>query len=361
MDLQLFDSLTIRGVTARNRIAVSPMCEYSSDDGFANQWHAVHLGSRAVGGAGIVFTEATAIVPEGRISPADLGIYRDEHIGKLREITDFIHEQGAVAGIQLAHAGFKASTAPPWEGGGPVEPSAGGWLPIYAPSPVPFRDGWITPVELTTDRIVGLTNAFASATQRAVAAGFRIIELHAAHGYLLHEFLSPLSNHRTDNYGGTFHNRIRLLCEVATAARKAMPEELALFVRISASDWMPGGWEIGDSVALATVLKALGVDIVDVSSGGIAPNAKIIVGPGYQVPFARQIRHEAGIATGAVGMITDAWQADTIIKEDAADLVLLARELLRQPYWPLLAAHQLGRDDVPWPRQYDRAKPPPVV
>ncbi|GAC1356716.1 MAG: NADH:flavin oxidoreductase/NADH oxidase [Vulcanimicrobiaceae bacterium] len=355
--MQLFDPLTIRGITIRNRIAVSPMCEYSSVDGFASQWHAVHLGSRAVGGAGIVFTEATAVVPEGRISPADLGIYDKEHVSKLREIVDFIHAQGAIAGIQLAHAGFKASTAPPWEGGGPLAPSQGGWFPIYGASPAPFRDGWITPHELSADGIASLTQAFATAAGRAVEAGFRLIELHAAHGYLLHEFLSPLSNFRTDGYGGDFKNRIRFLCDVVTAVRGAMPAELPLFVRISASDWMPGGWAIEDSVALAGVLKTLGVDLIDVSSGGIAPNAQIPVGPGYQVPFARQIRADAGLATGAVGMITRAHQANDIIKEGSADIVLLARELLRQPYWPLHAALELGRTDLPWPRQYDRAKP----
>lgn len=354
--MTLFDSLRIRGVTLRNRIGISPMCEYSSEDGFSNRWHLVHLGSRAVGGAGLVFTEATAVTPEGRISPRDLGIYRDEHVEGLREIVDFIHEHGAVAGIQLAHAGFKASTAPPWEGGGPVAPENGGWLNTVAPSAVPFREGWIVPRALSVEEIRKLTASFASAARRAVDAGFRVVEIHAAHGYLLNEFLSPLANARTDEYGGSFENRTRFLREVTAAIRGVIPEEMPLFVRISAFDWMEGGWTVDDSVALARELRALGVDVVDTSSGGIAANAKIEVGPGYQVPFARRIRAEAGIMTAAVGLITDALQADKIIASGDADLVLLAREVLRQPYWPLLAAAQLGID-VPWPRQYERAKP----
>lgn len=357
--MHLFDPITLGGVTLRNRIAVSPMCEYSSTDGFANQWHVVHLGSRAVGGAGLVFTEAAAVTPEGRISPGDLGIYSDEHVPKLREITDFIHAQGAAAGIQLAHAGFKASTAPPWDGGGPVAPSDGGWRPVYAPAAVPFRDGWIVPEALTIAQIHALTQGFAAAARRALAAGFRVIEIHAAHGYLLHEFLSPVTNTRTDEYGGSFENRIRFLLEVVDAVRAVMPGELPLFVRVSASDWLENGWTIEDSVQLARGLKTHGVDLVDASSGGIAPHAKIAVGPGYQVPFARAIRKEAGIHTGAVGMITQARQAQEIIASGDADIVLLARELLRQPYWPLLAASELGRSDVPWPKQYERARPTP--
>ena len=332
------------------------MCEYSSVDGFANNWHLVHLGSRAVGGAGLVFTEATAVCAQGRISPNDLGIYLDEHVPKLREIVDFIHERGAVAGIQLAHAGFKASTARPWDGGGPLGPAQGGWEPIYAPSAVAFKDGWITPHALTLEEIARVIEQFEQAARRALSAGFRVIEVHAAHGYLLHEFLSPITNQRTDRYGGSFENRIRLVCEVAEALRDALPPELPLFVRISATDWVEGGWTVEDSVQLARRLKQIGVDLIDASSGGISPLAKIEVRPGYQVPFARQIRAQAHIATGAVGLITDAQQADKIVDEGDADIVLLARELLRRPYWPLHAAHALQRSDVPWPAQYERAR-----
>jgi 2,4-dienoyl-CoA reductase-like NADH-dependent reductase (Old Yellow Enzyme family) len=355
--MHLFDPFTIRGVTLRNRIVVSPMCEYSSIGGFATKWHFVHLGSRAVGGAGLVFTEATAVSQEGRISPEDLGIYRDEHVPVLREIVDFIHEHGAVAGIQLAHAGFKASTAAPWKGGGPVAETEGGWRPIYAPSARPFQAGWIVPQELTLNQIAQKTNDFAIAARRAHGAGFRVVEIHAAHGYLLHEFLSPITNARTDAYGGSFENRTRFLREVVAAVRDVWPDDLPLFVRISASDWLEGGWKIEDSVRLAGDLKPLGVDLIDASSGGISPDAKIEVGPGYQVPFAHKIRKKARIATGAVGMITQAQQAQEIIESGKADLVILARELLRQPYWPLLAAAQLGREDVAWPAQYRRAKP----
>lgn len=355
--MHLFDPLTLRGVTLRNRVVVSPMCEYSSQDGFANQWHAVHLGSRAVGGAGLVFTEAAAVTPEGRISPADLGIYRDEHVPKLREITDFIHAHGAVAGIQLAHAGFKASTAAPWDGGGPVAENQGGWRPVYGATAKPFREDWTVPQALSPAQIADLTRNFADAARRAVDAGFRVIEVHAAHGYLLHEFLSPVTNTRSDEYGGPFENRIRFLLEVVDAVRGVMPDDLPLFVRISASDWLENGWNIEDSVRLARELKTHGVDLIDASSGGIAPHAAIAAGPGYQVPFARAIRQEAGIATGAVGLITQAQQAEQIIAGGDADIVLLARELLRQPYWPLLAAAELSRTDVPWPKQYERARP----
>src|SRR5579872_1219552 len=355
--MHLFEPLQIRGVTLRNRIAVSPMCEYSSEDGFANNWHLVHLGSRAVGGAALVFTEASAVAPEGRISPDDLGIYRDEHVPKLREIVEFIHAHGAVAGMQLAHAGFKASTAPPWEGGEPVRPQDGGWERIVAPSAVPFRDGWLVPHALDTEEIARVVEQFAAAAQRALRAGFRVLEIHAAHGYLLHEFLSPITNHRTDGYGGPFENRTRIVREVVQAVRAQMPPELPLFVRISASDWVEGGWTVEDSSVLARELKALGVDLVDASSGGIVPHAKIAVGPGYQVPFARHIRDVAHILTGAVGLITDAHQANEIIASGGADVVLLARELLRQPYWPLLAAAQLHSEIDYWPKQYLRAKP----
>jgi 2,4-dienoyl-CoA reductase-like NADH-dependent reductase (Old Yellow Enzyme family) len=355
--MRLFEPLQLRGVTLRNRIAVSPMCEYSSVDGFANAWHFVHLGSRAVGGAALVLTEAAAVAAEGRISPADLGIYRDEHVSKLREIVDFIHEHGAIAGIQLAHAGFKASTAPPWEGGEPVAPPNGGWARVVAPSAVAFKDGWIVPHALTIAEIAGVVEEFAVAAQRALIAGFLVIEIHAAHGYLLHEFLSPITNRRDDEYGGSFENRTRMLREVVRAVRAQMPEELPLFVRISASDWIDGGWTVDDSVRLARDLKPLGVDLIDASSGGISPHAKIEIGPGYQVPFARHIRERAQIPTGAVGLITGARQADEIVESGSADIVLLARELLRQPYWPLLAAYELGADVPYWPKQYLRAKP----
>lgn len=355
--MNLFEPLQIRGVRLRNRIAVSPMCEYSSEDGFANQWHVVHLGSRAVGGAALVFTEAAAVAAEGRISPADLGIYRDEHVPKLREIVDFIHDRGAVAGMQLAHAGFKASTAPPWEGGEPVLPAQGGWERVVAPSAVPFKEGWIVPHALEVAEIAGVVEQFAAAARRALAAGFRVLEIHAAHGYLLHEFLSPIANRRGDSYGGSFENRTRIVREVAAAVRERMPPELPLFVRVSASDWVEGGWSVEDSAALARSLKPLGVDLIDVSSGGIVPNAKIAIGPGYQVPFARRIREQAEIMTGAVGLITQARQANDIIASGSADIVLLARELLRQPYWPLLAAAELGADLAYWPKQYLRAKP----
>ncbi|MBC5815940.1 MAG: NADH:flavin oxidoreductase/NADH oxidase [Candidatus Eremiobacteraeota bacterium] len=354
--MHLFDPITLRSVTLRNRVVVSPMCEYSSTDGFANAWHFVHLGSRAVGGAGLVLTEAAAVSAEGRISPQDLGIYLDEHVPALRAVIDFIHQNGAVAGIQLAHAGFKASTAAPWNGGGPLEVDGGGWRPVYGPTGRPFKEGWIIPEALTPEQIAQKTNDFAAAAKRALDAGFRVIELHAAHGYLLHEFLSPASNQRSDEYGGSFENRTRFLREVISAVRSVWPDELPLFVRISASDWIEHGWQIEDSVRLAVILKRLGVDVVDASSGGISPDAKIAVAPGYQVPFASRIKKESDIATCAVGMITQAQQAQSIIERGDADLVMLARELLRQPYWPLLAAAELGRD-VAWPPQYERAKP----
>lgn len=355
--MELFQPLELRGVRLRNRIAVSPMCEYSSEDGFANAWHLVHLGSRAVGGAALVLTEAAAVSPEGRISPADLGIYRDEHVPNLREIVEFIHEHGAVAGVQLAHAGFKASTAPPWHGGEAVPPEDGGWERVLAPSAVPFKEGWIVPHALDAPEIRLVVEQFAAAARRALDAGFRVLEIHAAHGYLLHEFLSPLTNKRDDDYGGSFENRTRIVREVVRAVRDRMPDDLPLFVRVSASDWVEGGWTVEDSAALARDLKALGVDLIDASSGGIVPHAKIPLGPGYQVPFARHIREHAGIATGAVGLITQAQQANDIVASGSADVVLLARELLRQPNWPLLAAAELGVDAPYWPKQYLRAKP----
>ena len=355
---RLFEPLTLRGVTLRNRIAVSPMCEYSSHDGFANEWHSVHLGSRAVGGAGLVLTEANAVTADGRISPQDLGIWKDEHVAKLAEITAFIKANGAVAGTQLAHAGRKASTAAPWLGGAAVEPSEGGWRPIYAPSAIAFNDEYVVPQALTVEEIGGIVAAFARAAERALAAGFEVIELHGAHGYLMHEFLSPLCNARNDAYGGSFENRTRFAREVVAAVRAVWPERLPLFVRISATDWAEGGWNVDESVELAKIFKTLGVDLVDCSSGGAVANAKIVVGPGYQVPFSDRVRNEAGIPTGAVGMITEPEQAEAILAEGKADIVLLARELLRDPYWPLRAATALG-DDVEWPAQYRRAKPSP--
>jgi 2,4-dienoyl-CoA reductase-like NADH-dependent reductase (Old Yellow Enzyme family) len=354
----LFDPYTLRGVTFRNRIAVSPMCEYSSVDGYGTDWHLVHLGSRAVGGAGLVITEAAAVAPEGRITPFDLGIYRDEHVAKLREIVAFVHANGAVAGIQLAHAGRKASTAQPWHGGHRLGHEAGGWTPV-APSPIAFTDGDLAPRELSLHEIGDVVGDFVAATQRALEAGFRVIELHAAHGYLLHEFLSPLANHRTDAYGGSFENRTRLLRDVTSAVRATLPEDVPLFVRISATDWADGGWDLDQSVRLSADLGKLGADLIDASSGGAVADQKIVLGPGYQVPFAERIRAEAHIPTGAVGLITQAAQADEIVTSGRADLVLLARELLRDPYWPLHAAVALGVD-VAWPPQYDRAKPRPA-
>jgi 2,4-dienoyl-CoA reductase-like NADH-dependent reductase (Old Yellow Enzyme family) len=352
--MHLFDELEIRDVTLRNRIVVSPMCQYSSTDGFATDWHLVHLGSRAVGGAALVFTEASAVSPEGRISPQDLGIYKDEHIEMLARITRFIRSQGALAGVQLAHAGRKGSTYRPWEKSGSIPESAGGWK-AAAPSAVPF-EGYATPVELGREGIQAVVKAFAAAARRACEAGFQVVEIHSAHGYLLHEFLSPISNKRTDSYGGSFENRTRLLREVITAVRKVWPEGYPLWVRISATDWIEGGWDLDQSVELAQQTGALGADLVDCSSGGIAPGAKIPVRAGYQVPFADEIRRKAGILTGAVGMISSAAEADSILREEKADVVLLAREFLRQPYWPLRVARELGFP-VSWPAQYLRAAP----
>ncbi len=356
---RLFEPLTLRGVALRNRIVVSPMCEYSSFDGFANNWHLVHLGSRAVGGAGLVFTEAAAVHADGRISPADLGIYRDEHVKKLAEIVTFIHERGAVAGIQLAHAGRKASCAPPWEGGRPLSPEEGGWRPIVAPSASPFQENGILPHALSLGEIQAVVADFVRAAERALVAGFRVIEIHAAHGYLIHEFYSPLANRRDDAYGGSFENRTRLLRDVVSAVRTVWPEQLPLFVRISASDWLDGGWTIEESVELARGLGPLGVDLIDCSSGGISPNVQIPLAPGYQVPFAERIHKDAQIATGAVGLIVDPHQAEAILQADQADLIIMARQLLRDPYWPLHAAAALGVD-ITWPVQYERAKPPPT-
>ncbi len=330
------------------------MCQYSSEDGFATDWHLVHLGSRAVGGAALVFTEAAAVLPEGRISPQDLGIWKDDHVEMWSRIFGFVREQGAVPGMQLAHAGRKASTARPWAGGKPVGPEEGGWSPIFGPSPLPFADGYQTPHELDHAGMERIRAAFVAAAERARQAGAEVVEIHSAHGYLLHSFLSPLSNQRTDEYGGSFENRIRFLCETVAAVRQVWPEKFPLFVRISSTDWTESGWTGEDSVALARKLKSLGVDLIDCSSGGNVPDADIPIGSGYQLRFAEQIRREAGIATGAVGMITSPEQADQIIRAGQADLVLMAREFLRHPYWPLNAAKPLHQKLEP-PPQYGRA------
>lgn len=351
----LFDSFTLRGVTLRNRIGVSPMCQYSAEDGFANDWHLVHLGSRAAGGAALVIAEASAVEARGRISPQDLGIWDDAHVEMLARITHFMKGQGAAPAIQLAHAGRKASTARPWEGGGPVGADKGGWQPVGA-SAIPFASNYPTPTELSTPEVGGIVHAFRAAAIRANAAGFDWVEIHAAHGYLLHSFLSPLSNQRNDRYGGSFDNRIRLLLETAQAMRNVWPDDKPLTVRISCTDWVEGGWTLEESIELAQRLKAEGVDLIDCSSGGTSPTAKVPVGAGYQTPFAERIRHEAGIPTAAVGMITQPMQADEIIRNGRADVVLLARELLRDPYWPLHAAQVLHqRDHVALPPQYARA------
>ncbi len=331
------------------------MCEYSSVDGFASDWHLVHLGSRAVGGAGLVTTEATAVTPEGRISPEDLGIWKDQHIPMLARIVDFIRGQGSVAGIQLAHAGRKGSTYRPWSGAGAVRPSQGGWIPV-GPNAAPFDPTYPVPAALDESGIRSAVNAFADAARRSLQAGFQVLEIHAAHGYLLHEFLSPLSNDRRDAYGGSFENRTRLVRDVVSAVRQIWPERNPLFVRISATDWVPGGWDLEQSIALARQIAPLGVDLIDCSSGGNVAQVEIPIGPGYQVPFAEAIRREAKILTSAVGMITSATQADSIIREGKADLVSLAREFLRQPYFPLQAAKDLGAV-VSWPAQYVRAAP----
>jgi len=352
----LFNPLTIRDITFANRIFVSPMCQYSSTDGHANDWHFVHLGSRAVGGAGLVFTEATAVLPEGRISPDDLGIWVDDHIEPLARIVRFIHEQGGVAGMQLAHAGRKASTYRPWAGRGTVPVISGGWNNVVAPSALAFTDDYPMPKALSIDGIKNIVSAFTAAARRACEAGFRVIEIHAAHGYLIHEFLSPYSNRRTDAYGGSFENRTRILREIVAAVRDPWPERAPLFVRISATDWIDGGWDIPQSVELARQLKELGADLIDCSSGGNVPHAKIPVGPGYQTRYAEQIRREANILTGAVGMITSPVQAEHVIVTGQADAVIVAREFRRDPYWPLRAARELGQL-ISWPVQYLRAAP----
>ena len=351
--MKLFSSLRIRDVVLKNRVAVSPMCEYSAANGHPQDWHMVHLGSRAVGGAALVFTEATAVQELGRISLADTGIYLDEHIESWRPIAKFVREQGAVPAMQLAHAGRKGSTTAPWLGGKALRASDGAWTTV-APSAIRFDEGYDQPRALTLSEIDEVVAAFAQAAKRALAAGFEALEIHSAHGYLLHEFLSPLSNQRGDRYGGSFENRTRLTVQVTAVIRQVWPERLPLFCRISATDWTEGGWDLPQSIELAKLLKKSGVDLIDVSSGGLVPHVKIPVGPGYQVPFAEAIRREAQIATAAVGMITEPQQAEAILEKGQADLVLLAREMLRDPYWPRRAAKLLGVTINP-PVQYQRA------
>ena len=350
----LLSPLTIKDITFRNRITISPMCQYSSVDGFATDWHLVHLGSRAVGGAALIIQEATAVSPEGRISPGDLGIYHQQHIEKLLTITTFIHQQGAVAGIQLAHAGRKASFATPWNGGKQIKVKEDGWTTV-APSAIAFNPEDEVPQALDADGINKVIADFKAAALRSLQAGYQLIEIHAAHGYLLHQFLSPLSNHRTDNYGGSFENRIRLLLEIVRSVKTVWPQNLPLFVRISATDWAEGGWDIDEAVQLSSLLKREGVDLIDCSSGGLVPYARIPLEPGYQVTFAERIKKEAGILTGAVGLITEVKQADDILGNGQADLIIIARASLRDPYFALHAAHILG-DDITWPLQYQRAK-----
>lgn len=351
----LFSLFPQRSLSLRNRIVVSPMCQYSCVDGVATDWHLVHLGSRAAGGAAVVIAEATAVEARGRISPADVGLWRDAQVEPLARVTKFIREQGAVPAVQLAHAGRKASTGRPWEGGRPVPPAQGGW-PVVGPSAIPFAGDHPIPEALALAGVEKIVEAFAAAAKRALGAGFELVELHSAHGYLLHQFLSPLSNRRTDRYGGSFENRCRLLLEVVDAVRAVWPQRLPMWVRVSATDWAEEeGWDLPQTVALARLLKGRGVDLIDCSSGGMLPHTKIPAGPGFQVPFAEAVRREAGIATGAVGLITLPAQAEKIVAENKADVVLLGREFLRDPYWPLHAARVLGAD-VAWPAQYRRAK-----
>ena len=350
---RLFDPLTLRGVTLPHRLAVAPMCQYSAVDGHPNDWHLVHLGSRAVGGAALIFLEATGVTPEGRITPADLGIWSDAHIESYARLARFLHSQGSVAGIQLAHAGRKASTSPPWEGGAAVPESQGGWVPI-APTALAFSEKNAQPREMTEVDIAGVQKAFVDATKRALAAGFRVIEIHSAHGYLLHEFLSPLSNHRTDGYGGSFAGRVRMLLETTALVRAALPDSIPLFVRISTTDWDERGWTLEESVELARRLQSLGVDVVDCSAGGSVATPTVPFGSGYQTAMSARIRKEAGVKTAAVGSITSAAQADHIVCTEQADLVLVARQMLRDPYMAVHAAQDLGVV-TSWPVQYQRA------
>lgn len=350
----LFDPLTIRNITLKNRIVVSPMCQYSSVDGFANDWHFVHLGSRAVGESALIFTEATAVTPEGRITADDLGIWKDEHIPFLKKITTFIKEQSAIPGIQLAHAGRKASHLSPWKGRRPLKENEGAWETL-APSAIPYKDGDPIPKEMSKEDIQQLIKDFGSATRRAMEAGFEVFEIHGAHGYLINEFLSPISNDRSDEYGGSFENRIRLLLEIVKEIRNTIKQESPLFVRLSATEWVENGWNENDSVALAKILKEQGTDVIDCSTGGNSPEQKIKAHPLYQVPFSEKIKKETGILTGAVGMITTAKEAEKILDEKKTDLIIMARQLLREPYFPLHAAKELGVD-LEWPLQYERAK-----
>jgi 2,4-dienoyl-CoA reductase-like NADH-dependent reductase (Old Yellow Enzyme family) len=353
-EVDLLSPLALRGLTLRNRIAMAPMCQYSAEEGLANDWHLVHLGSRAVGGTGLVIVEATGVTPEGRITPGDLGIWSDEHIEPLARIARFVHSQGAVAGIQLAHAGRKASTAAPWAGGAALKTAGEGGWPVVAPSPIPFSPGDPTPVTLDEQGIDGIVDAFEVAARRALAAGFKVLEIHAAHGYLLHQFLSPHSNQRNDQYGGSLDNRMRFVLRVTERVRAVVPGDLPLFVRISATDWVAGGWDIDQSVELSRRLKDLGVDLIDVSTGGNLPTARIPVAKRYQIPCSRRIRDDAGLPTGAVGLITDAKEADEIVTGGDADLVLVGRELLREPYWALKAQH-VFEEEPSWPVQYGYA------
>jgi 2,4-dienoyl-CoA reductase-like NADH-dependent reductase (Old Yellow Enzyme family) len=352
----LFDPLVLRDVTLPNRIVVSPMCQYSAVDGVPNEWHLVHLGSRAVGGAGLVLTEATAVRPEGRISPDDLGLWNDAQLDAFARITAFVRAQGSAAGIQLAHAGRKASTWRPWSGQGAVPGERGGWTP-FGPDSRPFADGFATPRAMTLADIDDAVEAFGAAAERAFAAGFSAVEVHAAHGYLLHEFLSPLSNDRIDDYGGGFDNRIRVLLRVVERIRRVWPDHLPVIVRLSLTDWVEGGWDLPQSIELARRLDAAGVDLIDCSSGGNVPQARVPVGTGYQTGMAAELKRATGMRTGAVGMITSAAQADHIVRTDQSDCVLLARAMLRDPYWPLHAARELGHE-IAWPAQYLRAAPP---
>lgn len=354
MTRRLFSPLTLRQLEFRNRIFVSPMCQYSSTDGVPNDWHFVHLGSRAVGGAGLVLAEATAVAPAGRISPHDLGLWNETQVQAFEKITAFIEAQGAVPGVQLAHAGRKASTAAPWKGGRPVAASEGGWTPV-APSPAAFSSAHPIPHELSASEIDGVVSQFAAAAHRAMKAGFKVVEIHMAHGYLLHEFLSPLSNLRQDEWGGDLENRLRLPLRVAQAVRAAWPENWPVFVRLSVTDWVEGGWDLAQSLVLARQLARQGIDLIDCSSGGLVPDAKVPAAPGYQVPFSAAIRREVGLATGAVGLISSAQQAEQTLVCGEADAILLGRALLRNPYWPLQAAQEL-RTDVAWPVQYERAQ-----
>lgn len=351
---KLFEPLKIKSITFKNRIGVSPMCMYSSKNGFANNWHLVHLGSRAVGGAGLIVSEATAVSPEARISPDDLGIWKDEHIENLKPITAFLEAHGSVPGIQLAHAGRKASTASPWKSGQLVAEEDGGWQPV-APSPLPFYETQPSPIALDKAGIAKVISDFKAAAKRAFLAGFKVVEIHAAHGYLLHQFLSPLSNHRKDEFGGSFENRTRLTLEIIDAVKEEWPEELPLFVRISATDYAEGGWNETESVELAKLLKKKGVDVIDCSSGGLVPNVKIPIKKKYQVPFSEKIKSEAQIMTAAVGLITTPREAEEVLQKQQADFIFLGREMLRNPYFPIEAATQLDFD-MEWPKQYQRAK-----